>query len=319
MTMSNPIDLVLSKLPKAKQRAPGQWVSKCPAPSHGKGRGDKSPSLSVNEGGDGQALLHCHAGCEVEDVVHAVGLEMRNLFPSCPPRRATTKKTYDYRDEQGNLLYQVVRSYPKRFQQRRPDGCGGWDWNIGNTRKVLYRLPDLVATSTDVPVFFVEGEKDVETLRANSLVATTISGGVNGKWSSGYTNTLKGRDVVILPDNDPPGRKFAGSLTGHLHGHVRSLKVVDLPELPEKGDVTDWFESRGTKEKLLKLVQECSPWSSATSTVTRTENLPEIDTSNKQLRELTDEAVRALEKANSPARMFKKDGALVRVVPDQPG
>src|SRR5512143_3457336 len=62
---------------------------------------------------------------------------------------------YEYRDEHGNLLFQTLRFEPKDFRQRRPDGNGGWIWNLDGVRLVPYRLPEW----KDKPyVYIVEGE-----------------------------------------------------------------------------------------------------------------------------------------------------------------
>jgi hypothetical protein len=100
---------------------------------------------------------------------------------------------YDYRGEQGELLFQVVRFEPKDFRQRRPDGHGGWIWGLGNVRRVLYRLPELLKAPSEQPVFVVEGEKDVDALIAMGLSATTCPMGA-GKWLPEYSESLRGRD-----------------------------------------------------------------------------------------------------------------------------
>lgn len=105
--------------------------------------------------------------------------------------------------EHGNLLYQIVRYQPKDFKQRRPDGCGGWTWRKGE-RQVLYRLPEVLEAPI---VFVVEGERDVETLREHGFVATTNAGGAKSLWAPQYTEALRGREVILVPDNDAPGRK----------------------------------------------------------------------------------------------------------------
>ena len=112
--------------------------------------------------------------------------------------------TYAYHDENGELLFEVVRYQPKGFAQRRPDGTGGWIWNLDQVRRVLYRLPEILAADPNEPVFIVEGEKDVDALRALGLAATTNPGGA-GKWRSEYGESLRGRQVVALPDNDAVG------------------------------------------------------------------------------------------------------------------
>ena len=116
------------------RRVHGGWQVSCPAHE------DRTPSLSVKAGRDGRVLLHCHAGCETADVLAADGLELVDLFED---RRdgPVEAAAYDYVDEQGDLLFQVVRFHPKGFKQRRPGARGGWVWNLRGTRRVLYRLP----------------------------------------------------------------------------------------------------------------------------------------------------------------------------------
>jgi hypothetical protein len=132
--------------------------------------------------------------------------------------------TYDYRDEAGNLLYQVVRKAGKKFLQRRPDPSspGGWAWKLGDTRRVLYRLPELLEAPTDQTVYIVEGEKDVATLVSRGLVATCNAGGA-GKWHtvSGVASTvLRGRTVVVIADADDPGRRHARQVHDALSAHA---------------------------------------------------------------------------------------------------
>jgi hypothetical protein len=159
---------------------------------------------------------------------------------------------YDYRDERGQVLYQVVRFLPKDFRQRRPNGKGGWTWNLQGVRRVLYRLPELLAAPPEEPAFVVEGEKDVENLRKVEVLATTNAGGA-GKWRADYNEALRGRHVVILPDNDQKGRDHARDVAAQLAGMAASVKVLELPGLPEKGDVSDWLAAGGDKVKLLQL------------------------------------------------------------------
>ena len=162
--------------------------------------------------------------------------------------------TYPYRAESGSLLFEVVRFAPKKFKQRRPDGRGGWTWSLGDLRRVLYRLPELVAAKPEATVYLVEGERDVASLEALGLLATTTAGGA-GKWRSEYGEALRGRRVVILPDNDEAGRKHAEQVARALTGVAGGVCVVDLPGLPAKGDVTDWIAAGGTPDKLRELVE----------------------------------------------------------------
>jgi putative DNA primase/helicase len=202
------------------------WMAKCPA------HDDNNPSLSIREV-DGKVLLHCHAGCAQRAVIDA--LKVRGVWqPECTenPRIIAT---YDYTDEHGNLLYQIVRYQPKDFKQRRPDGNGGWTWRKG-ARQVLYRLPEVLEAPI---VFVVEGERDVETLREYGFVATTNAGGANAHWLPQYTETLRGREVILIPDNDAPGRKRVLNIARALLRKVARLVVLEL----EGGskDVTEWF------------------------------------------------------------------------------
>jgi len=172
---------------------------------------------------------------------------------------------YPYRDETGTLLFQVLRKrHPKssgdRFTQRAPNPASpdGWrhgqdgKWTTKGVRRVLYRLPELLAADGASPVFIVEGEKDVENLRARGLIATCNSGGA-GKWRREYGEALRGRDAVIIPDNDQTGRDHAADVQGHLGGFVRSIRVIALPGLPEKGDASHWIANGGTAEALRAL------------------------------------------------------------------
>ena len=167
--------------------------------------------------------------------------------------------TYDYRDEESKLLYQVVRFYPKEFRQRKPDGNGGWEWSTKGIRRVLYRLPELLVSKPDAPVFIVEGEKDADRLASIGLVATTNAMGA-GKWVADYNEPLRGRSVIVLPDNDNAGREHGQTVAKSLNGVAASVKVIELPGLPDKGDVYDWLDNGGTKAKLLALVLHRPQW-----------------------------------------------------------
>lgn len=171
--------------------------------------------------------------------------------------------TYDYVDETGELIFQVVRLEPKTFRQRRkarPDDppdkvSNGWVWSVKGLRLVPFRLPELVeAIALGQTVFFVEGEKDVNGLWQRGLPATCNPMGA-GKWSSELTEHFRGANVVILPDNDEPGQQHAEIVSRELQGVAESVKVLALPGLPPKGDVSDWFAAGGTAEQLYALVE----------------------------------------------------------------
>ena len=242
------IDYIVERFRGFRRRGEG-YDALCPA------HDDTNPSLSIDSGDDGRVLVHCHAGCSPDAVLKAVGLTTRDLFPV--QRMAVA--TYDYRDEQGELLYQVCRMDPKGFRQRRPDGQGGWAWAVKDVRKVLYRLPELLTAEPTDPVFVAGGEKDADRLASLGLNATTNAGGA-GKWVPEFSESLRGRTVVILPDNDDPGRDHADTVARSLCGVATRVSVVALPDLPAKGDVSDWLDARGTRDELLALVAAAPPY-----------------------------------------------------------
>jgi hypothetical protein len=228
-----------------------QYRARCPAHK------DENPSLSIKEDG-GRILVKCHAGCATENICSALGLRTNDLFLSCdqviPANRKKIVACYDYRDENGELQYQIVRYDPKDFRLRRPDGAGGWDHRLGGVKRVLYRLAELLAVTTEELVFIPEGEKDVDRLRQLGLAATTNPFGA-GKWRETYNESLRGRQVVILPDNDEQGTNHAEQIARSLRHVAASVRVVKLPGLLEKGDVCDWLDAGGTPEKLIKLTK----------------------------------------------------------------
>lgn len=240
-----------------------QWSGLCSA------HDDQHESLSWADGNKGVVLM-CHAGCSVEAVVAALGLRMADLFVEPAPSRAPKKKgkivaTYDYRDEQAALLYQVVRRAPKHFYQRRPDGRDGWVNNIKGVRKVVYKLPEIIAAMRGRPagervVVIPEGEKDVETLWALGIPATTNPMGA-GKWSDEHTAQLKAAGVemaIAIPDNDVPGRKHADVVAASC-AKAMVAKLAVLPGLApphEKHgeDVSDWLAMGHGAEELRRVL-----------------------------------------------------------------
>lgn len=148
-------------------------------------------------------------------------------------------KTYDYTDQAGNLIFQTCRYEPKGFSQRRPNGNGGWTWNLRGIKRVLYRLPEVVKAQE---VFIPEGEKDCDNLSTLGFVATTNPGGA-GHWRDDFNESLRGKDVVLIPHNDPAGHEHAVRIASSLSGIAKSIKRLDLPGLPPKGDVSIWIVS----------------------------------------------------------------------------
>jgi hypothetical protein len=176
---------------------------------------------------------------------------------------------YDYRNETGALLFQVCRYEPKGFRQRRPDRNGGWIWQVKGSRQVPYRLPELIASPADVPVYIVEGEKDADRLAAVGLVATCNPGGAakaNGraksksKWSSELNQFFSDRDVTIIPDNDDAGYDHARSIAANLTTVVARVRIFALPGVRPKGDISDWLDAGGSREELERLAADAPPF-----------------------------------------------------------
>ena len=213
----------------------GGYLASCPCAGHGKGRGDRHQSLAISAGDGGGVVLYCHAGCQTEDVVAAFGLTMADLMngngtpktPTSPQLSRRIAATYKYEDEDGRLLYQVIRYAPKDFRQRRPDGDGDWIWKLGDTRRVLYHLPEVIAAvAAAEPVYICEGEKDVDALRALDITATCNPHGA-GKWRPEYSEFLRGAKVTIIQDKDEPGRQHAAAVAISLAPSAASVCVVE--------------------------------------------------------------------------------------------
>ncbi|GAI69950.1 unnamed protein product, partial [marine sediment metagenome] len=169
-------------------------------------------------------------------------------------------KTYDYTDPGGKLLYQVCRMEPKSFRQRKPKSKSGWTWNIKGVKRVLYRLPEVI-TATEVLI--VEGEQDADNLSDLGFTATTCPMGA-GKWKTDYSSYLKDKDVVLNPDNDNEGRKHMDQVAKELLPITKSLKLLALPGLPNKGDVSDFIKTFKDKElaaeKLAMMIEDARPY-----------------------------------------------------------
>ncbi len=262
--MSDPLGRVLAQLPTARRTGRG-WRDRCPV--HG---GESTTSLSLALGEDGRVLLHCHAGCPPEAILATLGLATRDLFPSpasptvlgsssqgANGRGRSGVVTYDYVDAHGTLLYQTVRRDPKGFFQRRPDGRGGWIHDLTGVGRVLYRLPELLASTG--PVWLPEGEKDADALAALGFTATTTVGGATAPWLAPYTAALRDRHVALLADNDDPGQARVQHVARALLGAAASVRIVDLPGLPPKGDVSDWLAAGRSREELLALARATPP------------------------------------------------------------
>lgn len=281
-----------ARIPHMKQRRAAEWRGACPI-HHGKNDNfavepDTGRWFCHSTCGRGGDILELEAAlnggdfptrkAEVFRLVGRIEPEYRHngtrtngnsagAAPSRPKKLTGSAGAwrevarYPYRDRDGNLLFEVIRYLKpdgeKVFRQCRPDGRGGMIWNLGGIERVPYRLPELLKAET---VYLAEGEKDVHTLEGWGLVASCNPG---GSGSSGlyeeWTDYFRGRHIVILPDNDEPGRRHAGAVAAALLSAAASVRIVELPGLSVKGDVTDWRDAGGTFERFHELTKAAAP------------------------------------------------------------
>lgn len=241
-----------------------EFVARCPA------HPDRSPSLNVTEAPNGSALVLCRAGCLTHDVLRALGLSWADAFPPKAPKVSEieggrrVKARYTYCDEDGEILFRVVRYDPKEFRQQAWDAAAGrWLTKLGDARRVLYRLPQVRrAVAEGRTVWVVEGEKDVENLDQAGVVATCNPAGAdNGrgsKWTAEMTESLRGaRKVVVCVDDDEAGHRHGRYVAGQLAGVVDRVVVVK----PERGakDITDHLKLGLGIDQVLKLDDTQAP------------------------------------------------------------
>jgi hypothetical protein len=204
----------------------------------------------------------------IDDATITAALAAIKTMPPKPPRGQLVA-TYDYKDKDGTLLYQVLRfelpkfesdgKRKKTFSQRRPNGRGGWVPNLNGVPRILYLLTELLKYP-DATVFIPEGEGKVDRIASHGLCSTTVA---CGDWKNVDIEVLRGRDVMILEDNDEPGRKKALAAAEKLHGVAATVRIVRLPGLRNKQDVSDWFDAdpfHNTTDKLIDICFDTPLW-----------------------------------------------------------
>jgi putative DNA primase/helicase len=310
MQTVTPIETLLGRLPDARKSGNG-WSARCPAHE------DRKASLSVSETDDGIVLLKCHAGCDTDQIVEAIGLKLRDLFPEQPdwaarriarngrshgkpraerppPRAerplgegqtfATARDAlaaldrqlgrhscyWTYTDSTGSPTGIVVRWDRPEGKTIRPVSRRGDGWVIGAMPepRPLYRLPEVLAAEAAQPVLVVEGEKAAVAAQSIGFTSTTSSGGSQAAAKTDWS-PLAGKEVWILPDNDAPGRKYAETVANILAklSPAPAVRVVELPGLPEGGDIADWVDAHGNtaspeqlRAELEELARSAKPW-----------------------------------------------------------
>lgn len=315
-----------TRFPDLKQAGP-EWRGPCPV--H---QGDDA-NFAVNpENG----LAYCHSQCgrgwsivQLEQEVSGrpwkeCRQEINSIVgrPIRGPAKLREIATYDYTDATGEFLFQVVRYEPKTFRQRRRvvrmDGTSAgisWEYNIKGISRVLYRLPKVAAADQ---VLVVEGEKDVESLERLGFVATCNPGGAcnhAGKWLKNYTESLEGKRVVILPDNDTPGQKHTDMVVQAIRHRVKELRIV---RVPVGKDASDWIAGGGTREAIDEAILQAAiiagqdaandgstastpPGSSPSPAVPA---IPQIQVNDRPFRTICQDGFDALRSSNTPPQLF---------------
>lgn len=261
MNERRPIDKILKVASKVRKIAPNEYMISSPL------RPDTNPSVHVTVREDDSLLIYDHGGGDTKSTLSAWGLLMSDLYPPGDngnwPKPDSEKITaYDYVGKNGDIKYQVLRILSadgsKTFRQRRPNNQGGWIYNTRGIQPVPYRLPQLVdGLIRGEMIYVVEGEKDADTLSNLGLVATTNHGGAK-KWKEEHSlHFIPGSKVSIIADNDEVGRQHAIQVADSLNKHRCHTRIIELPGLGEKGDVSDWLSyGRHTKEELFGIVQK---------------------------------------------------------------
>jgi hypothetical protein len=255
-------DEFLKLIPGTQKKAGKGVLVLCPA------HNDHNPSLWITPSDNPDFTLDfsCQANCEKEAILKALNLTWDNIRinhnghkPDTKPHREI-ETIYKYVKD-GKLIFEVVRTNPKGFFQRHPDGKGDYINNLQGVETCLYQHDEIInAIERGDLIFLPEGEKDADSLWERGLPATTNPGGA-GKWLESWTGTLKGARIVNLQDNDKTGKEFALQKLNSLYGKVNSLKLVELPAVNNTiKDITDWFNAGHETAELLDLVAKTPEW-----------------------------------------------------------
>ncbi len=241
---------------------------------------DTNPSFQVDKDHG-----YCHAGCRPENRSKNFGIvdlwmqaksvdfktAVDALAQRCgvavgkePKKPGRIVAEYIYQDANGNPYHKATRDENKKFKLLRWDADNNdWVYGLKKTQPVLYRLPGVLKAQQ---VWVAEGEKDADTLSALGLCGTTSPMGA-GKWHKVCVDgrppeSLRDKLVIICPDNDKTGRDHAQDVARSLHGFAATVKILDLPGLPEKGDVSDFIQAHGedAKPKLLEIAEHSAEY-----------------------------------------------------------
>jgi len=255
-TLQETFDWLLNNLDDVDEVSSGQYRANCPLCQ------DTGRHLYFRQE-NSLILLYCHHGCDYRHILLKLGLPQKHLFQSngsqtgnAPPVPQKVVATYVYTDENGLPLHRTVKMGPtKRFFQEHWDGQA-WLKGLGKVRRVLYNLVALDNSKPGDQVFLCEGEKSADAIIGLGALATTNAMGA-GNWRGEYSETLRGKHVVILPDNDDAGWEHVRVVGRELQGKAASVRVLGLPMLKYKAkggdDPWDWVDRGGTLAELVKL------------------------------------------------------------------
>lgn len=218
-------------------------VASCPVATHGQGRGDRNPSLSITYSG-GKTLLNCMNSCHTQDVLLALGLEWPDLFDEPIVNQHGVKvATWNYTRPDGSVYFTVERWQKadggKSFVQRLP-GADKAGYPPG-FRPCLYNLPAVLDQARHGgEVWIVEGEKSVSAARQLGVVATCSPNGAKA-WRTYYADWLKGAAMVhIVADNDDDGKeRYAAAVSASCRAAGLKTKVWATPLEVHGADLYD--------------------------------------------------------------------------------
>ena len=246
---------ILQRLDGVKGRD-DKYMATCPC------HNDSTQSLSVALGEQGKILLKCCAGCSVERIVDAMGLKMSDLFADNTKTKSFPVYNVTKFDEKPVLEaeYLYADSRLKKAKYRRSDGSkycywyykNGSAWVKGRNNIMPGLYIGEIEDANPEYIFLVEGEKDVDNLKAAGLYAVSLPDGAQSKWEPSYDDTFRDSQVFIIPDNDEPGKKYASMCAERIYSVAKDVKVLELPkawaDMPPKADVSDLIEKFGREE-----------------------------------------------------------------------
>lgn len=274
----------------------GAFMAKCPVHDDT----TASVSIDEGHDGRVVVFCHSCGKSATEAIVEAWGLTLgdlcgsdRQFMPGANGKATTAlcksdfvKAAYPYCGENGDVIFEAVRTAKGKRMRRPFRGSYAWgvtagtyrqrnggDWSkirndetrtsddvdLEAVRLVLYGMPGLIAAPADAFVYVVEGEKDADRLNGHGMIATSCPMGA-GKWSRIDDAPLHGHHVIVLADNDRAGRRHADEVAMSLSGKAESVRIVNLPGLPDKGDVSDWLDAGHDPAELDELAVQATEW-----------------------------------------------------------